>query len=80
MLKDAPLYNLDYLRAMSIKNQKAILSKLRIESLNPMQEAAQDAIHSNKEVLLLSPTGSGKTLAFLLPIISRLDPNIDEIQ
>ncbi len=80
MHKDAPRYILAYLRGMSIKNQKAILSKLGIDALNPMQEAAQEAIQSNKDVLLLSPTGSGKTLAFLLPLISKLDQDADEIQ
>lgn len=71
---------LDYLRTMSIKNQKAILSKLGIQQLNPMQEAAQEAIQSNRGVLLLSPTGSGKTLAFLLPLIAKLNPQATWIQ
>jgi len=31
-------------------------------------------------VVLLSPTGSGKTLAFLLPIITSLDPTVNEVQ
>ncbi len=62
------------------KNQKAILKKLRIEKLNPMQEETQLAVHSSSEVLLLSPTGTGKTLAFLLPIISELDARSKEIQ
>lgn len=71
-----------YLRRMSnaIKNQKAILAKLKIDALNPMQEAAQHAIHSQQEVILLSPTGTGKTLAFLLPLIAELDANATEIQ
>lgn len=64
----------------SIKNQKNILDKLSIQQLNPMQEAAQFAIHASPEVVLLSPTGTGKTLAFLLPIISELDANESEIQ
>ena len=64
----------------SIKNQKAILSKLGIEKLNEMQEEAQLAIHSSEEVILLSPTGTGKTVAFLLPIIKELDEKIEEIQ
>lgn len=65
---------------MSIKNQKAILSKLGIHQLNPMQEAAQEAIQSNRGVLLLSPTGSGKTLAFLLPLVAKLNPQATWIQ
>ncbi len=46
-----------------------ILLNLGIESLNEMQEVAQDAILNDNNILLLSPTGSGKTLAFLLPIL-----------
>lgn len=64
----------------NIKNQKAILEKLGIPNLNPMQEAAQVAIKESKEVILLSPTGTGKTLAFLLPIIAALDSDEQEVQ
>lgn len=56
-----------------VKNRKEILAKLKIDSLNEMQNEAQHAIHSHSEVILLSPTGTGKTLAFLLPLISELD-------
>ena len=63
-----------------IKNQRAILAKLRIEALNEMQKEAQLAIHSSSEVVILSPTGTGKTLAFLLPTIAELDPENPEVQ
>ncbi|MDH5367536.1 MAG: DEAD/DEAH box helicase [Cyclobacteriaceae bacterium] len=63
-----------------IKDQQAILDKLRIEQLNPMQEAAQQAITSHPDIVLLSPTGTGKTLAFLLPIIAQLDATCHEVQ
>ncbi|MGM5630701.1 DEAD/DEAH box helicase [Apibacter raozihei] len=59
---------------------KNILSNIGIESLNPMQLAAQDAIVKDSEVVLLSPTGSGKTLAFLLPVLQLLDENISKVQ
>lgn len=62
------------------KDEKAILSKLGIAALNPMQENAHKAISSNSEVVLLSPTGTGKTLAFLLPLIEELDPDLKEVQ
>ena len=64
----------------SIKNQEAILSKLGIESFNPMQVAVHHAIHAHREVLLLAPTGSGKTLGFLFPIIREIDPARQAVQ
>lgn len=66
--------------AETIKDEKAILEKLGIAALNPMQVKAYKAIASNPEVVLLSPTGTGKTLAFLLPIIAGLDPKLEQIQ
>ena len=57
-----------------------ILLNLGIESLNEMQEVAQDAILNDNNVLLLSPTGSGKTLAFLLPVLEMLQPEILSVQ
>lgn len=64
----------------SIKNQESILNKLGIKKLNSMQEEAQLKIHSDSDIVLLSPTGTGKTLAFLLPIIAKLDASCSEIQ
>lgn len=63
-----------------LKSQSEILSKLGIQQLNPMQLAAEKAIKSSDEIILLSPTGTGKTLAFLLPLIQDLDPALEEIQ
>ena len=63
-----------------VKNQSSILEKLRIEKLNSMQEEAQYTIHSQSEVVLLSPTGTGKTLAFLLPIIAELKREVLGVQ
>lgn len=64
----------------ALKNQKEILNKLGITTLNPMQEEAGLAVHSSSEVVLLSPTGTGKTLAFLLPLVESLHPEIPEVQ
>ncbi len=64
----------------TLKNQSEILAKLGIKKLNPMQEEALQVISEQSEVVLLSPTGTGKTLAFLLPIISTLNTELDEVQ
>ncbi|MCL9805552.1 DEAD/DEAH box helicase [Flavobacterium amniphilum] len=57
-----------------------ILLNLGIESLNKMQEVAQNSILNDTNILLLSPTGSGKTLAFLLPIFEMLEEEINAVQ
>lgn len=64
----------------TIREQDAILRKLNIHQLNPMQEEAIPTIERVKNTILLSPTGTGKTLAFLLPIINNLDITCKEIQ
>ncbi|MBL0310280.1 MAG: DEAD/DEAH box helicase [Bacteroidetes bacterium] len=57
-----------------------ILSNLKIDSLNEMQEATLKAAQSHKDIVLLSPTGSGKTLAFLLPLLSYLKTEVKGVQ
>lgn len=74
-------YPTAYLCRMSNQeNISSILSGLGITALNAMQEQANVAILENPEVLLLAPTGSGKTLAFLLPIVSILSKEDDQVQ
>jgi ATP-independent RNA helicase DbpA len=58
---------------------KQALLNLKINALNPMQEAAISAAKKS-DVILLSPTGSGKTLGFLLPLLSLLDPKVPTVQ
>ncbi|MEN0052232.1 MAG: DEAD/DEAH box helicase [Mucilaginibacter sp.] len=58
---------------------KQALLNLKINALNPMQEAAISAAKKS-DVILLSPTGSGKTLGFLLPLLSLLDPELQTVQ
>ncbi|MGB1210666.1 MAG: DEAD/DEAH box helicase [Lacinutrix venerupis] len=62
------------------KTQKAILNKLNIEALNPMQEEALLSINSTANTVLLSPTGTGKTIAFLLPTLENLDLKCENVQ
>ena len=56
------------------------LGNLKIEALNPMQEASIDAWKEGKDLILLSPTGSGKTLAYLLPLLESLNPEEKGVQ
>jgi len=63
-----------------MNKRQAILEKLGIETLNPMQIAAAEAIEKELEVILLSPTGSGKTLAYLLPLIELMQPEQEGVQ
>lgn len=66
---------------MKSENQHStILSNLGIDALNEMQFAANRAIISKKNTILLSPTGSGKTLAFLLPLWQMLNEDIKTVQ
>jgi ATP-independent RNA helicase DbpA len=58
---------------------KQALLNLKINALNPMQEAAISAAKKS-DVILLSPTGSGKTLGFLLPLLSLLDAKTPTVQ
>ena len=60
--------------------QRQALTKLSIESLTPMQEAALFAAREQSDVILLSPTGTGKTLAYLLPLIERLKQGVEGVQ
>ena len=62
------------------KIQQDILSKFGITELNSMQNLAIKAIDENPNVVLLSPTGTGKTLAFLLPLLTRLDHKLNQVQ
>ncbi len=58
---------------MNIENY---LERLKIKSLNEMQQQVSAAMDNQNKLILLSPTGSGKTLAFLLPLLKSL--NADE--
>ena len=59
---------------------QAALQNLKIEALNPMQEASLEQATGKKDVILLSPTGSGKTLAYLLPLLLTLKSGEEGVQ
>lgn len=45
-----------------------------------IQEEAIPFILEGKDLLAESPTGTGKTLAYLLPILNKIDPNLQSLQ
>ncbi|WP_073232666.1 DEAD/DEAH box helicase [Pedobacter caeni] len=57
-----------------------ILEKLKITSLNEMQQASLVATGKGSDVVLLAPTGSGKTLGFLFPVLKNLNANVKGVQ
>ncbi|HLL95009.1 MAG TPA: DEAD/DEAH box helicase, partial [Spirosoma sp.] len=57
-----------------------MLAHLGITALNPMQEAALNAIRQDNDTFLIAPTGSGKTVAFLLPVLALLTPERTKVQ
>ena len=59
---------------------QTILSNLKIDQLNAMQEASIDAWKEGSDLILLSPTGSGKTLAYLLTLESSLKKGVEGVQ
>ena len=61
-------------------NRERMLTKLRIEKLNPMQKEVLSSDLSTRDLILLSPTGTGKTIAYLLPILEKLDTDCQETQ
>ncbi|WP_020604349.1 DEAD/DEAH box helicase [Spirosoma spitsbergense] len=62
------------------QQQAQILDSLGISALNPMQEAAREAIGQDNDTFLIAPTGSGKTIGFLLPILGLLDADSNSVQ
>lgn len=64
-----------------MKTEKEILENLGFQELNDMQKTSANSIlHSNKDIVILSPTGTGKTMAYLLPLVQLLDEKDDSLQ
>lgn len=61
-------------------DREKVLQNLKIEMLNPMQQATWEGDVDSKDLILLSPTGSGKTIAYLLPLLRRLNAEEKGVQ
>ena len=55
-----------------------IRTRMSIDTLNPMQEAAMAS--SASDIMILSPTGSGKTIAFASAMMLSLQPPAAKLQ
>ncbi|GIP35788.1 DEAD/DEAH box helicase [Paenibacillus sp. J2TS4] len=58
----------------------AVLKTYGIGQPTPIQEQAIPLLLAGKDTIARAQTGSGKTIAFLLPILERIDPNVDGVQ
>ena len=51
---------------------KSVLEKRGIDKLYSHQATSIENIHSNKNVVIVTPTASGKTLCYNLPVVNRI--------
>lgn len=58
----------------------AVLRRHGIHDATPVQEEALPVVRSGADAIVQAPTGTGKTLAFLLPLMERMKPHVDEAQ
>ncbi len=56
------------------------LHHLKFHKPTPIQERVIPAVLRGESVIGQSQTGTGKTHAYLLPIIERIDPHVEEVQ
>ena len=54
--------------------------KSGFQQATSIQEAAIPMILEGKDLIAESPTGTGKTLAYLLPLLNKMEPNLQSLQ
>ncbi|ANQ52660.1 DEAD/DEAH box helicase [Flammeovirga sp. MY04] len=57
-----------------------IKKNLGISEFNKIQVESMEKAKSHNELILLAPTGTGKTLGYLLPILNKINPNVEGVQ
>ncbi|WNC12406.1 DEAD/DEAH box helicase [Brevibacillus brevis] len=57
-----------------------VLRERNMEKPTPVQEQAIPLILEGRDALVESPTGTGKTYAYLLPILSKVNPEQKDVQ
>jgi ATP-dependent RNA helicase DeaD len=59
---------------------KNSLKELGFEELTPIQEQSIPLLTSGFDLVGLAPTGTGKTLAYALPMLNKIDPDLNKVQ
>lgn len=62
------------------KELKQAIAEVGYEEATPIQSEAIPVILTGADVIGLAQTGTGKTAAFAIPVIEKIDVNIDKIQ
>ena len=62
------------------ESTKAFIEQNGFVSPTPIQQKVIPLVCKGKDVIGISDTGTGKTHAFLIPIIERIDPELNEVQ
>lgn len=65
---------------MPIKPALQAQFEQQFKAQTPIQAAVWEKLAQGDNIFGLAPTGTGKTLAFLLPILSRIDPEVKQTQ
>ena len=66
-------------RKIMIRKEQ-ILANLGFDSLTSMQQRMESEGKKPGGIVLLSPTGTGKTLAYLLPLVEKINVQLDVLQ
>lgn len=56
------------------------LEKLKFNKLSPVQDETFKVFNRNNNFVAVAPTGTGKTHAYLIPIVDKIDTNLNELQ
>ncbi len=59
---------------------KEKLTKLGFDEISPIQSKVFELFSNPKHLVGLAPTGTGKTHAYLLPILSKINKSVNQVQ
>ncbi|VEI12468.1 DEAD/DEAH box helicase [Trueperella bialowiezensis] len=62
------------------KNILSAITKMGYETPTPIQEQAIPPLLDGRDVVGVAQTGTGKTAAFALPMLTRVDPELEQVQ